>query len=111
MYRIIELDLSEVAVYGSQRKAPCGGEDTGKSPVDRGKLGWKGSLMTVWAGIPFAGPGGGNRHDVILFPPTLEAAAKNGLLEDIETLHLDRGCNKGPVRDLGASPQQHRRCH
>lgn len=102
--RIIELDLSEVAVDGSQHKAPCGGEGTGKSPVDRGKLGWKWSLMTDRAGIPFGwAADGGNRHDVILFPPTLEAAQKRGLLEDVETLHLDRGYDNGPVRDLVAA--------
>jgi hypothetical protein len=37
--RIIGLDLSEVALDGSLHKAPCGGEGTGKSPVDRAKLG------------------------------------------------------------------------
>src|SRR5215212_7531231 len=35
--RIIGLDLSEVAVDGSQHKAPFGGEGTGPNPVDRGK--------------------------------------------------------------------------
>jgi transposase len=39
--RIVGLDLSEVSIDGSTHKAPCGGEGTGKSPVDRGKLGWK----------------------------------------------------------------------
>ena len=39
------LDLSEAAVDGSIHKAPCGGDGTGKSPVDRGKSGWKWSLQ------------------------------------------------------------------
>ena len=39
--RIIGLDLTEVCIDGSIHKAPCGGEGTGRSPVDRGKLGWK----------------------------------------------------------------------
>jgi transposase len=39
--RIVELDLDVVALDGSIHKAPGGGEGTGKSPVDRGKLGWK----------------------------------------------------------------------
>jgi hypothetical protein len=34
---------------------------------------------------------GANRHDVILFEATLDAAARRGLLADVETLHLDRG--------------------
>ena len=42
--RILELDFGDVAIDGSLHKAPCGGEGTGKSPVDRGKLGWKWSL-------------------------------------------------------------------
>ena len=33
--RVIGLDLSEVAIDGSLHKAPCGGEGTGPSPVDR----------------------------------------------------------------------------
>ena len=39
--RVIGIDLGEVSIDGSLHKAPCGGEGTGKSPVDRGKLGWK----------------------------------------------------------------------
>ena len=45
--RIIGLDLSEVAVDGSQHKAPFGGEGTGPNPVDRGKRGWKWSIATA----------------------------------------------------------------
>ena len=44
--RIIGLDLSDVAVDGSQHKAPFGGEGTGPNPVDRGKCGWKWSIAT-----------------------------------------------------------------
>jgi len=102
--RIIELDLSEVAVDGSQHKAPCGGEGTGKNPTDRGKLGWKWSLVADRAGIPIGwATNGANRHDVVLFEPTLAAADKRGLLADIETLHLDRGYDGGPVRDCVAA--------
>ena len=42
--RIVGVDLSEALVDGSMHKASCGGEGTGKSPVDRAKLGWKWSL-------------------------------------------------------------------
>ncbi len=90
--RIIELDLSEVAVDGSQHKAPCGGEGTGPNPTDRRKLGWKWSLCTDRAGIPIGwATRGAHRHDIILFEPTLDAVAARGLTSDIETLHLDRG--------------------
>src|SRR6266540_3535064 len=50
--RIIELDLDVVAIDGSLHKAPCGGEGTGKSPVDRAKLGWKWSVASERSGIP-----------------------------------------------------------
>ncbi len=43
--RVVGIDLSEASVDTSTHKAPCGGEGTGKSPVDRGKSGWKWSLL------------------------------------------------------------------
>ena len=50
--RIIELDLDVVAIDGSLHKAPCGGEGTGQSPVDRAKLGWKWSVAAERARDP-----------------------------------------------------------
>ncbi len=101
--RIIGLDLSEVAIDGSQHKAPFGGEGTGRNPVDRGKQGWKWSLATDLHGIPVGWTtDGANRHDTILLPPTLQAVADRGLLTDIATLHLDRGYDNNPVRVLVA---------
>lgn len=35
--RMIGLDLDDLAVDGSITKSPCGGEVSGRSPVDRGK--------------------------------------------------------------------------
>ena len=73
--RVIGLDLSEVAIDGSLHKAPCGGEGTGPSPVDRGKTGWKWSIATDRFGIPIGwATDGANRHDSILLPPTLETS-------------------------------------
>ena len=101
--KIIGLDLSEAAVDGSHQKAPMGGEGSGKNPVDRGKLGWKWSLITDRFGVPFGWAiDGANRHDTILFAPTLEAANERGLLADIETLHLDRGYDSAAVLALCA---------
>lgn len=97
--KIIGLDLSEVAVDASQHKAPRGGEGTGPNPVDRGRSGWKWSLLTDRAGIPLGwATDGANRHDTILFAPTLDAAGRRGLLLDIETVHLDRGYDSAAVR-------------
>jgi transposase len=89
--RIIGLDLSEVALDGSHQKAPCGGEGTGKNPVDRAKLGWKWSVATDRAGIPLGWAiDGANRSDLALLEPTLTDVARTGLLPEIGTLHLDR---------------------
>jgi transposase len=89
--KIVGLDLSEVAVDGSLHKSPCGGEGTGKNPTDRGKLGWKWSILTDRNGIPFGvAIDSANRNDSILLAPTLDDAAKLGLLKDIETLWLER---------------------
>lgn len=100
--RVVGLDLSEVSVDGSIHKAPCGGDGTGKSPVDRAKLGWKWSILADRAGVPVAAvAAGANRNDCTLFEPTLEAAP-DGLLADVETLHLDRGYDNDAVRRVCA---------
>jgi transposase len=97
--RIEGLDLSEVSLDGSIHKAPCGGEGTGKSPVDRGKLGWKWSVATDRHRIPIGWTiDGANRNDLKLLGPTLAAVDRLGLIADIETLHLDRGYDYPIVR-------------
>ena len=99
--RVVGLDLSDVSVDGSQHKAPCGGEGTGKNPCDRAKSGWKWSLATDANGIPVGWvTDGANRHDSILFEPTLDSVAQRGLLFDVETLHLDRAYDSKAVRAL-----------
>ena len=102
--RIIGLDLSDVSIDGSLHKAPYGGEGTGPNPTDRGKLGWKWSVASERHGIPVGWEiDGANRNDIRLLEPTLAAVAGNGLLVDIDTLHLDRGYDYPVVRDrLGA---------
>lgn len=99
--RIVGLDLSEVAVDGSIHKAPCGGEGTGRSPVDRGKRGWKWSVVADARGVPLAWVSdGANRRDDQLLEPTLRVLGARGLLEEVETLHLDRGYDSHAVRRL-----------
>ncbi|MYB03902.1 MAG: transposase, partial [Acidimicrobiaceae bacterium] len=98
--RVVGLDLSEVAVDGSLQKAPCGGEGTGPNPTDRAKMGWKWSVASDRHGVPVGwATAGANRNDVRLLEPTLQAVARNRLLADIETLHLDRGYDYPAVRD------------
>ncbi len=97
--RIVQLDLSECAVDGSQHKAPCGGGGTGKNPTDRGRLGWKWSLLCDRNGIPLGwAVDGANRHDTTLLDATFDAVDDQGLLEEVDTLHLDRGYDNRVVR-------------
>ena len=97
--RIMGLDLSEVALDGSLHKAPCGGEGTGPNPTDRAKMGWKWSVASDRHGVPVGWAiDGANRNDIRLLEPTLAAVADNRLLDDIETLHLDRGYDYPVVR-------------
>jgi transposase len=97
--KIVGLDLRDVAVDGSLHKAPAGGEGTGKSPVDRAKLGWKWSIATDAVGIPIGWTvGPANCNDVRLLGPTLEEVSGRGLLGEVGTLWLDRGYDGAPTR-------------
>ena len=99
--RIRGLDRSEVALDASLHKAPMGGEGTGPNPTDRGKSGWKWSLATDRAGIPVGWVvDAANRNDPLLVAPTLDAMAARGLLEEVGTLHLDRGYDAATVRQV-----------
>ncbi len=90
--RILELDLVQIAIDDSLHKAPCGGEGTGKSPVDHAKLGWKWSDAVDAAGIPISwATDAANRNDLELLAPSLDAVEAHGLLPDIGTLSLGRG--------------------
>ena len=104
--RVVGLELADISVDGCVVKAPCGGEASGKSPVDRGKQGTKRSLLVDGAGIPLgcvAAPA--NQHDSPLLRPTLETLGRFqrcfgvGLPETI-TVHLDAGYDSGKTRDL-----------
>ena len=104
--QIVGLDLGDVTVDGCIVKAPCGGEAAGKSPVDRGKLGTKRSLLVDSTGVPLGcvvAPA--NRHDSPLLRPTLEKLARfdegRGVgLPDQITVHLDAGYDSTKTRDL-----------
>ncbi len=98
--RIVGLVLQELAVDGCIAKAPGGGECAGRSPVDRGKLGMKRSLMVEGRGIPLGrvlAPA--NRHDSPLLAPTLDKLDVIGQLPDDITIHLDAGYDSQKTRD------------
>ncbi|MDG2113484.1 MAG: IS5 family transposase, partial [Actinomycetota bacterium] len=97
--RIIELDLDVVAIDGSIHKAHCGGLGTGHSPVDRAKLGWKGSVAADRHDIPIGWAiDGANRNNVTMLEPTLDEVTATGLDLDIGTLSLDPGYDYTVVR-------------
>jgi transposase len=98
--RIVGLVLEELAVDGCIAKAPGGGQVAGRSPVDRGKLGYKRSLLVEGRGIPLGrvlAPA--SRHDSPLLAPTLDKLDEIGPLPDGITVHLDAGYDSGKTRD------------
>jgi transposase len=98
--RIIGLDLDDIAVDGSLHKAPMGGEGTGPNPADRAKRGWKWSIATDRHGTPIGWCiDGAQRQDCKLLGRTLSAVDQRGLLQDIGTLHLDRGYDYRFIRE------------
>ncbi len=102
--RLIGLDLDDITVDGCLTKAPCGGDKAGRSPVDRAKLGLKRSTLTDASGIPLhLVSAGANRHDSPLLAPTFEGLALLGPLPPRITVHLDRGYDSAPTRNLLAA--------
>jgi transposase len=98
--RIIGLDFSDVSVDGSLQKSPCGGQDSGPNPTDRGKLGWKWSILVDAAGIPIGWEvSGANRNDSVLLASTIDDLGGRGMLGEIETIWLDRGYDSELTRD------------
>jgi hypothetical protein len=100
--RMIGLDLTDLAVDGSITKSPCGGEVSGRSPVDRGKQGTKRSVACDGDGIPLhLVAARANDHDSPLLEPTLAGICDMiGPLPDQPCMHLDRGYDSIKTRDL-----------
>jgi hypothetical protein len=100
--RMIGLELADLAVDGSITKSPCGGEVSGRSPVDRGKQGTKRSVACDGDGIPLhVVAARANDHDSPLLEPTLAGIPDMiGPLPDQPCLHLDRGYDSTKTRDL-----------
>ena len=69
--RMIGLELADLAVDGPIMKSTCGGEVSGRSPVDRGKQGTKRALACDGDGIPLhLVAARTNDHDSPLLEPT-----------------------------------------
>jgi transposase len=97
--RLIGLRLSDLAVDCCITKAPCGGERSGRSPVDRGKGGLKRSTAVDASGIPLAAvTAAANRHDPPLLGETLDALGALGEMPGGARVHLDRACDSAPTR-------------
>ena len=99
--RVIGLELSDVAVDCCITKAPCGGERSGRSPVDRGKRGIKRSVLVDAEGIPLGSVGvPANRHDSPLLGETLDRAEEIlGTFPEPVRVHLDRGYDSELTRE------------
>ncbi len=98
--RTLGLELSDIAVDCCITKAPCGGQRSGRSPVDRGKSGIKRSVAVDADGIPLGSVGApANRHDSPLLPETLDAAKQMLVaLPESVRVHLDRGYDSDLTR-------------
>jgi len=102
--KIVGLELEHVALDGSNHKAPCGGQDTGYNPSDRGKQGWKWLISVDEAGIPLTWTtAGANRNDYALLRPALTQLQTAGYTKHIGTLHLDRGFGYKQVHKVTTS--------
>jgi transposase len=91
------------AIDSATTKAPLGGEATGKSPVDRGKLGTKRHVLTDQRGAPIGlEVTGANRHDSQAARATLESLPRqrhaSGATGE-QHLTADKGYDYPLVRD------------
>lgn len=98
--QMIGLVLSKVAVDGCVTKAPCGGEEAGRSPVDRGKQGIKRSTVVDAEGVPLGIiAASANRHDSPLLGETLDTLEMLEPLPKQMSVHLDRGYDSETTRE------------
>ncbi len=100
--RMLGLDVDDLSVDGSITKSPCGGQVSGRSPVDRGKQGTKRSVVTDAGGLPLhLVAAAANTHDSPLLEPTLAGVPDAvGPLPDGSCVHLDAGYDSGKTRIL-----------
>ena len=103
--QIVGLDLGDVTVDGCIVKAPCGGQAAGKSPVDRGKLGTKRSLLVDSSGSHWDAWSRRRTGTTPAATPDLGEARpirrRTGVgLPDQITVRLDAGYDSTKTRDL-----------
>lgn len=100
--RMLGLDLEDLSVDGSITKPPCGGDVSGRSPVDRGKQGTKRSVVTDASGLPLhVVAAAANDRDSPLLEPTLAGVPDAvGPLPDGACVHLDAGYDSKKTREL-----------
>lgn len=82
-------------------KAPCGGDNTGPNPTDRGKSGQKRSVLVEGHGLPIGVVlAGANRHDSPLLEPTLQCLSRFGFdLPETIRVDLDAGYDSTVTRE------------
>lgn len=89
------IDWKWLSMDGCITKAPLGGEETGKSPVDRGKRGTKRSVLIDGRGAPLSVVvAGANRHDKTLAIRTIDEMIADRPEKRVYRLHhlcLDKG--------------------
>ncbi len=109
----IGLNLEDLAVDRCLVKAPGGGQNTGRTPVDRGKSGLKRSVLVGGGGLPLGWVlVGANRNDSPLLRPTLETLREFGFrLAPAITVHLDVDYGSQPnlalLEELGCAGADH----
>ncbi|NUY06094.1 IS5 family transposase [Paraburkholderia youngii] len=92
-----QIDWERASIDGASVSKPPGGQETGRNPTDRGKLGSKRHIVVDARGIPLAiTVTGANRHDSMAFESTLDAipavAGLNGRPRKRPgKLHADKG--------------------
>lgn len=86
------LDLAHQSIDSCHKKSPLGGEATGKSPVDRRKLGTKINLVTEGGGLPIGiSIANGNRHDTQLLIPLINSLYQQIPQSSNHFFHTDKG--------------------
>ena len=98
-----EFDIEHVAIDGSHVKAPGGGDESGPSPVDRGRLGRKFSTLVDGDGYPLVTVvASGNSHERSLLEETLDRFEALGLRNPHcpTMVHLDAGYDARWVIDM-----------